>query len=63
MAFERERKLMVDGQIAGKVHDERVLEVMRRLPRHKFVPRQDRSGSDGDVFFGSVPLDQFDFAT
>jgi len=46
MAFERERKLMVDGQIASKVRDERVLEVMRRLPRHKFVPR----GSEGQAY-------------
>src|SRR5262249_21578312 len=46
MAFERERKLMVDGQIASKVRDERVLEVMRRLPRHKFVPR----GSEAQAY-------------
>src|SRR5262249_15900706 len=40
MAFEAERKLMVDRQIAARgVRDERVLEAMRRLPRHKFVPR------------------------
>jgi protein-L-isoaspartate(D-aspartate) O-methyltransferase len=40
MAFEAERKLMVDKQIAARsVRDERVLDAMRRLPRHKFVPR------------------------
>ena len=40
MAFEAERKLMVERQIAARgVREERVLEAMRRLPRHKFVPR------------------------
>src|SRR5262245_17396284 len=39
MAFEREREDMVAHQIEGRgVRDVRVLEAMRRVPRHRFVP-------------------------
>ena len=38
-AFEFERQQMVDGQIASRgVRDPRVLEAMRTVPRHLFVP-------------------------
>jgi len=38
VAYEPERKLMVDRQILGRgVRDPRVLDAMRRVPRHKFV--------------------------
>lgn len=37
--YEKERSRMVDEQIAGRgVKDERVLAVMRKLPRHEFLP-------------------------
>ena len=37
--FEDERRRMVDSQIAARgVTDPRVLEVMREIPRHEFVP-------------------------
>ena len=37
--FAAERRLMVDSQIRARgVRDERVLAVMRRVPRHLFVP-------------------------
>src|SRR5262245_63232650 len=36
---EQERRRMVDGQILERgVNNERVLEAMRRVPRHEFVP-------------------------
>jgi protein-L-isoaspartate(D-aspartate) O-methyltransferase len=39
--FETARHQMVTGQIAARgVHDPRVLEAMRRVPRHTFVPRE-----------------------
>ncbi len=38
-AFAERRKRMVDQQLAGRdIRDRRVLSVMRRLPRHEFVP-------------------------
>lgn len=39
--FSRERNEMVDEQLAGRgLNDERVLEAMRAVPRHLFVPKQ-----------------------
>jgi protein-L-isoaspartate(D-aspartate) O-methyltransferase len=39
MAFEREREDMVVRQLAARgVQDARVLDAMRRVPRHRFVP-------------------------
>jgi protein-L-isoaspartate(D-aspartate) O-methyltransferase len=37
--FETERALMVERQLRGRgIRDERVLDAMRRVPRHRFVP-------------------------
>ena len=37
--YEKERSLMVDEQIAGRgVKDERVLAIMRKIPRQEFLP-------------------------
>jgi protein-L-isoaspartate(D-aspartate) O-methyltransferase len=39
--FARQRDQMVREQLAGRgITDERVLEAMRRVPRHHFVPRE-----------------------
>jgi protein-L-isoaspartate(D-aspartate) O-methyltransferase len=39
MAFERERAEMVAGQLESRgIRDVRVLDAMRRVPRHRFVP-------------------------
>jgi protein-L-isoaspartate(D-aspartate) O-methyltransferase len=39
MAFEREREEMVVRQLESRgIHDVRVLDAMRRVPRHRFVP-------------------------
>ena len=39
MAFEREREAMVAQQLAARgIHDARVLDAMRQVPRHRFVP-------------------------
>jgi protein-L-isoaspartate(D-aspartate) O-methyltransferase len=39
MAFDREREEMVAGQLAARgIRDPRVLDAMRHLPRHRFVP-------------------------
>lgn len=39
MAFERERDAMVARQVAARgVRDPRVLDALRRVPRHRFVP-------------------------
>ncbi len=39
--FEKARKRMVEEQIAARgVEDERVLQAMRRVPRHLFVPEE-----------------------
>jgi protein-L-isoaspartate(D-aspartate) O-methyltransferase len=45
---EREARAMVDSQIRGRgVRDERVLEAMRRVARHRFVPdNQQRAAYD-----------------
>jgi protein-L-isoaspartate(D-aspartate) O-methyltransferase len=38
--FEALRRRMVDEQLSGQgIHDERVLDAFRRIPRHRFVPR------------------------
>lgn len=37
--YAAERRAMVEWQLAGRgIHDERVLEAMRRVPRHELVP-------------------------
>jgi protein-L-isoaspartate(D-aspartate) O-methyltransferase len=47
--FERERRRMVDETIAGRgITDERVLEVMRYIPRHEFVPPEIRDRAYDD---------------
>ena len=47
--FARERERMVDEQLVGRgVADARVLEVMRRLPRHVFVDEALRDRAYGD---------------
>lgn len=48
-ANQRARNEMVERQIAGRdVTNERVLEAMRTVPRHVFVPLQDRSRAYDD---------------
>ncbi len=43
------RKHMVDVQLAGRdIKDPRVLDAMRTVPRHEFVPEQSRGGSYDD---------------
>lgn len=38
-SLEEARHRMVEGQLAGRgIHDVRVLDVMREVPRHRFVP-------------------------
>jgi protein-L-isoaspartate(D-aspartate) O-methyltransferase len=52
--YEKERIRMVDEQIAGRgVKDERVLAVMRKLPRHEFLPEAIRGNSYSD---NALPL-------
>ena len=47
--FRKEREAMVRDQIAARgVRDPRVLEAMRRVPRHLFVPEQNRARAYGD---------------
>jgi len=47
---ETARKLMVDQQIAGRdIRDPRVLEAMRTVPRHEFVPDALRAGAYEDT--------------
>ncbi|NEZ04306.1 protein-L-isoaspartate(D-aspartate) O-methyltransferase [Wenzhouxiangella sp. XN201] len=44
-----ERARMVEVQIAGRgVSDERVLEAMHKVPRHAFVPDEQKPGAYGD---------------
>ena len=44
------RKLMVDRQIAARdIKDPRVLEAMRKVPRHEFVPEALRDGAYEDT--------------
>ena len=41
MAFEREREEMVARQLESRgIHDSRVLDAMRHVPRHRFVPSE-----------------------
>ncbi len=45
-----QRRLMVERQIAQRgVRDERVLEAMRRVPRHRFVPEEQRRRAYDDT--------------
>ena len=47
--WERVRAAMVERQIAARgVRDARVLEAMRRVPRHRFVPAAERDASYED---------------
>src|SRR5206468_2043783 len=53
--FERERERMVDEQIARRgITDARVLQAMRRVPRHRFVeePLRDRAYGDHPLPIG-----------
>lgn len=53
--FSRERESMVEQQLAPRrIRDERLLAVMRELPRHKFVPRAlvSRAYEDGPLPIG-----------
>jgi protein-L-isoaspartate(D-aspartate) O-methyltransferase len=46
---EKERRRMVDDQIVGRgVKDERVLDAMRRVPRHEFLPEAIRGMAYAD---------------
>jgi protein-L-isoaspartate(D-aspartate) O-methyltransferase len=52
--YEKERGRMVDEQIAGRgVKDERVLAVMRKIPRHEFLPEGIRGMAYND---SALPL-------
>jgi len=52
--YEKERSRMVDEQIAGRgVKDERVLAVMRKIPRHEFLPEAIRGMAYSD---SALPL-------
>ena len=47
--FRKEREAMVRDQIAARgVRDARVLEAMRRVPRHLFVPEASRARAYDD---------------
>ncbi len=53
--FQAEREKMVKNQIAGRgITDERILEAMRKVPRHLFVPEEARKVAyrDGPVKIG-----------
>lgn len=42
--FGVERLEMVETQLAGRdIHDQRVLDIMRQVPRQEFVPQEDRA--------------------
>lgn len=44
-----EARRMVDSQLRGRgIRDERVLEAMARVPRHRFVPSAQQGGAYGD---------------
>jgi len=52
--YEKERSRMVDEQIVGRgVKDERVLAVMRKIPRHEFLPEGIRGMAYND---SALPL-------
>lgn len=47
--FDKQRHAMVDEQIAARgIHDKRVLDAMRNVPRHLFVPETVRAAAYGD---------------
>ena len=49
-AWEAARKQMVEEQLAGRdIKDPRVLDAMRRVPRHEFVPEAMRPGAYDDT--------------
>lgn len=51
-SFEEARYQMVERQLAGRgITDERVLEAMREVPRHRFVPED-----MGDMAYRDTPL-------
>jgi protein-L-isoaspartate(D-aspartate) O-methyltransferase len=46
---DREAQAMVDNQVRGRgIRDERVLEAMRRVPRHRFVPENQQPAAYDD---------------
>jgi protein-L-isoaspartate(D-aspartate) O-methyltransferase len=48
--FDAARTVMVDEQIAGRdIRDPRVLEAMRQVPRHEFVPEERRADAYVDA--------------
>jgi protein-L-isoaspartate(D-aspartate) O-methyltransferase len=47
MAYERERERLAD-RISGRVDDERVVEAVRSVPRHEFVPESRRESAYRD---------------
>jgi len=47
--FSRQREKMVNEQLKGRgIRDDRVLEAMRSVPRHRFVPPQEQHQAYGD---------------
>ena len=51
--FAARRERMIDGQLRRRgIHDPRVLDAMRRVPRHKFVPEREI-----DLAYGDHPVD------
>ncbi len=51
-----ERLRMVETQLAARdIHDAKVLAAMRRVPRHRFVPENERAYAYGD---GPLPIGQ-----
>jgi protein-L-isoaspartate(D-aspartate) O-methyltransferase len=56
MDFEEQRARMVETQLVSRgIRDERVLDAMRRVPRHRFVPEALRAASyhDGPLSIGA----------
>ena len=47
MAYERERERLAD-RISGRVDDERVVEALRSVPRHEFIPQSRRESAYRD---------------
>jgi protein-L-isoaspartate(D-aspartate) O-methyltransferase len=53
-AWTEERRRMVDTQLAARdIHDAKVLAAMKRVPRHLFVPENERRYAYGD---GPLPI-------
>ncbi|MDD5423443.1 MAG: protein-L-isoaspartate(D-aspartate) O-methyltransferase [Candidatus Omnitrophica bacterium] len=47
--FEKMRNAMVDEQLIGRgISDKRVLEAFRKVPRHEFIPAEDREHAYSD---------------